>query len=266
MLVHSRLGRAVAWLTFVVLFVPIFGFPLVTVVLMGVAEDWNSTLPSGLTLSHLAGAIDANGRISLLTSLQTALIASVVALVVGTCAALMAHQLSTRYRMAVDGAFLVPIAVPSVVIGLSLLLGFSRQPFQLNGLPVLVVIAHIVLVLAFAYSTASAALERSDPAYAQVAASLGAKPSYVLRRVTLPLLTPALIAGAGLSFALSMGELGATIMVYPASFATQPVKIFQITDKSADFLTGGAYATVMLLATVAVLGAMSLIRAKASQR
>ena len=82
----------------------------------------------------------------------------------------------------------------------------------------------------------------------------------------MPLLTPALIAGAGLSFALSMGELGATIIVYPANFATQRVRSFEITDKSADFLAGGAYTTVLLVATVRVLGALSLIRTKASQR
>lgn len=266
MLVHSKLGRAFAWFLFVVLFIPIFGFPLATVLLMGVSKDWNSMLPSGLTISHLVDAVAHGGRVSLLTSLETAVVASVVALVIGTWAALAAQQASTRWRVAVDGAFLVPIAVPSVVIGLSLLLGFSRAPFRLNGLPILVVIAHIVLVMAFAYSTASAALARADPAYVQVAASLGARPGYVLRRVTLPLLTPALIAGAGLSFALSMGELGATVMVYPANFATQPVKIFQITDKSADFLSGGAYTTVLLAATVIVLGAMSLIRTRASQR
>lgn len=266
MLVHSKPGRAFAWLVFVLLFVPIFGFPLATVLLMGVAKNWSSMLPSGLTLSHLIQAVEGAGRVSLLTSLETAVLASLVALVVGTWGALAAQQAASRFRLVVDGAFLVPIAVPSVVIGLSLLLGFSRAPFRLNGLPLLVVIAHVVLVMAFAYSTASAALVRADPAYVQVAASLGAKPGYVLRRVTLPLLTPALIAGAGLSFALSMGELGATVMVYPANFATQPVKVFEITDKSADFLTGGAYTTVLLGATGIVLGAMSLIRNRASQR
>lgn len=266
MLVHSRSGRAVAWLVFALLFIPIFGFPLVTVIVMGVATSWSSTWPHGFTLHRLTDAISGGGEVYLLTSLETALIASVVALVVGTWAALVAHHAKSRLRAGVDAAFLVPIAVPSVVVGLSVLVGFSRAPFQLNGLPLLVVIAHVVLVMAFAYSTASAALTRADPVYPQVAASLGAKPGYVLRRITLPLLTPALIAGAGLAFALSMGELSATIMVYPANYATEPVTIFQLTDKSADFLTGGAYTTVLLLTTVIVLAAMGMIRTKASRR
>lgn len=266
MLVHSRLGRAVAWLVFALLFIPIFGFPLVTVFVMGVAKSWNSTLPHGFTLHRLSEAFSGSGRLFLLTSLETAILASIFALTIGTWAALVAHHAKNRTRMGIDAVFLVPIAVPSVVVGLSVLVGFSRPPFRLNGLPLLVIIAHIVLVMAFAYSTASAALTRADPVFPQVAASLGAKPAYVLRRVTLPLLTPALIAGAGLAFALSMGELSATIMVYPANYATEPVTIFQLTDKSADFLTGGAYTTVLLLTTVFVLAAMGMIRTKAAQR
>lgn len=266
MLVHSKSGRALAWLLFAVLFVPIFGFPLLTVILMGFAKTWNSTLPSGLTFSHIRDALTGAGRTSLLTSLETAVLATLISLVLGTWAAIAARQASRAVRKIVDGAFLVPIAVPSVVVGLSLLLGFSRTPFRLNGLPLLVVIAHVVLVTAFSYTTASAALSRLDPACQQVAASLGARPHYVLRKVTMPLLLPGLIAGAGLSFALSMGELGATVMVYPANYVTQPVSIFQLTDKSADFIDGGAYTVVLLAATVIVLIAMSLIRTRASHR
>lgn len=266
MLVHSRLGRGLAWLIFALLFIPIFGFPLVTVIVMGFVESWNSTLPSGFTVDHVVDAVVSDGRINLLTSLQTAVLATVISLVIGTAAAIGGRQASPRMRRFIDAAFLVPIAVPSVVIGLNLLLGFSHPPLQLNGLPLLVVLAHVCIVTAFAYSTAAAALSRLDPALTQVAESLGARPGYVLRRVTLPLLTPGLIAGAGLSFALSMGELGATIMVYPPSYATQPVAIFQLTDKSADFINGGAYAVVLMAATVFVLVAMSSIKTKASYR
>lgn len=266
MLLHSKAGRAGAWLIFLLLFVPIFGFPVITVILMGFAKSWNSTLPSGLTFSHVADALTGAGRTTILTSLETAVLATAISMIIGTWAALAAQQAGRTVRRVIDGAFLIPIAVPSVVIGLSLLLGFSRSPFLLNGMPILVVIAHVVLVTAFTYTTAAAALSRLDPACMQVAASLGARPAYVLRKVTLPLLMPGLIAGAGLSFALSMGELGATVLVYPTNYVTQPVAIFQLTDKSADVINGGAYTVVLLAATVIALTVMSRIRTKASYR
>ena len=266
MLVHSRSGRIVAWIIFAVLFIPVFGFPLLTVVTMAFVKSWNSTLPSGFTFDHVINAVVDNGRINLLTSLQTAVLATVISLFIGTVGAIGCSRSGPRVRKLMDSAFLVPIAVPSVVVGLNLLLAFSHKPLQLNGLPLMVVLAHVCLVTAFSYTTASAAMSRIDQNTLQVAESLGARPRYVLRRVTLPLLTPGLIAGAGLSFALSMGELGATIMVYPASYATQPVAIFQLTDKSADFINGGAYAVVLITATVIVLALMSRIRTKASFR
>lgn len=266
MLVHSRWGRGLAWSVFGLLFLAVFGLPLLTVVTMAFAKTWNSTLPSGFTTQHVADALLHHGKVYLLTSLQTAILTTLISLFIGTVAAIGAHRASSAVRTFMDGALLVPIAVPSVVIGLNLLLAFSHEPIQLNGMPLMVILAHVCIVTAFSYSTASAALSRLDETTLQVAESLGAKPSYVLRRVTLPLLTPGLIAGAGLSFALSMGELGATIMVYPPAFATQPVAIFQITDKSADFITGGAYAVVLMTATVITLILMSLVKSKASYR
>ncbi len=109
---------------------------------------------------------------------------------------------------------MLPVAVPSVVVGLAVLVAFSKPPVLLNGTRWIVILAHTILVTAFACSSVSAAIVRLDPMYEQAAASLGARPSYVLWRVRLPLLLPSLTA-AGLCFALSMGELSATMMLYP---------------------------------------------------
>ena len=77
--------------------------------------------------------------------------------------------------------------------------------------------------------------DRVAQAYRQAAESLGAGPVRVLLRITLPLLLPALGAAAGLAVALSMGELGATVMVYPATWKTLPVTIFGLTDRGQAF-------------------------------
>ena len=61
---------------------------------------------------------------------------------------------------------------------------------------------------------------------------------YRLAHVTLPLIAPYLIAAFGLSFALSMGELGATVMVYPPGWVTLPVAIFGLTDRGDIFWSG----------------------------
>ncbi|MFF0560186.1 ABC transporter permease [Streptomyces sp. NPDC004266] len=265
MLVHSRTGRWTAWALFAVLFVPLFALPLLVILAASFSTHWSGAFPSGPTTAHYTAAVRGESLQALTTSLVTAVTASVVALTVGTWAALAAAALGKRGRRVLDALFMLPVAVPSVVVGLAVLVAFSQPPLLLNGTRWIVVLAHTVLVTAFAHQSVSAALRRLDPMYEQAAASLGARPSYVLLRVRLPLLLPSLTAAAGLCFALSMGELSATMMLYPPDWTPLPVLIFTATDRGSLF-TGSALAVVLMAATLLVLLAVSRIRTKASYR
>ncbi|GAA3395273.1 ABC transporter permease [Streptomyces roseoviridis] len=265
MLVHSRAGRWAAWAGFAVLFVPLFALPLLVILAASFATHWSGALPSGPTTAHYTAAVRGESLQALTTSLVTALAASLLALTFGTWAALAASALGKRGRRVLDALFVLPVAVPSVVVGLAVLVAFSQPPLLLNGTRQIVILAHTVLVTAFAYQSVSAAVLRLDPMYEQAAASLGARPSYVLLRVRLPLLLPSLNAAAGLCFALSMGELSATMMLYPPDWLPLPVLVFTATDRGSLF-TGSALAVVLMAATLLVLLAVSRIRTKASYR
>ncbi|NEE20436.1 ABC transporter permease subunit, partial [Streptomyces sp. SID7499] len=115
------------------------------------------------------------------------------------------------------------------------------------------------------YQSVSAAERRLDPMYEQAAAGLGASPARVLWRIRLPLLLPSLTSAAGLCFALSMGELSATMMLYPPDWTPLPVQIFAATDRGSLF-TGAALAVVLMTTTLLVLAAVSRIRTRASYR
>jgi 2-aminoethylphosphonate transport system permease protein len=240
---------------FAVVFVPVVVAPFVVLAVAAVAGEWNGALPGRFTGAHLADALSGVNLQSLLVSAQTAALAGLGAVVVGGWAAIAAHTAPPLVRRLTDGLLNLPVAVPSVVVGLGLLVAFSRPPLLLNGTRWIVLLAHGVLVVAFAYATVSAALDRTDPAYAQVASSLGASALRVLWRVRLPMLLPAFAGAAGLSLALSMGEVGATIMVYPPDWRTLPVSVFALTDRGRVFLA--AAETVVLLA--ATLGLTALI-------
>lgn len=187
-------------------------------------------------------------------SLATGLMASLIALVSGSWAALALRGMRALPRRLLSIVFFLPSAVPSVSVGLGLLVAFSRPPVLLNGTTAIVILAHFTLVSAFTFGNVSAGLMRLSPDYEEIAASLGASPAYLLRRITLPLVAPYLIAAFSLSLALSMGELGATVMVYPPGWVTLPVGIFSLTDRGAVF--DGAALTVILIAVtmVALLG------------
>jgi 2-aminoethylphosphonate transport system permease protein len=74
-----------------------------------------------------------------------------------------------------------------------------------------------------------------------------------------------LLAAFSLSFALSMGELGATMMVYPPGWVTMPVGIFALTDRG-DVFDGAALTVILTLVTLAVLGALALVPTRAANQ
>jgi 2-aminoethylphosphonate transport system permease protein len=265
MLLWTKRSRAVLLGLFGAVVLVVFVAPLATVVLAGLAGSWTQALPSGLGFGRVAAAVSGENLASLSVSLQTAVVAGGLALVLGTWAAIAARDAPRWLSRLTDAAFHLPIAVPSVAIGLGLLIAFNAQPLLLGGTRWIVILAHAVLVLAFAFSAVSAALDRLDPAHRQAAESLGAGPLRVLTRITLPLLLPALGAAAGLAVALSMGELGATVMVYPATWKTLPVSIFALTDRG-QALQAAACTTVLLLVTLVALLGLGRIRGRAAVR
>ncbi|EGD56161.1 ABC transporter permease subunit [Gordonia neofelifaecis] len=265
MLIRNRSARVVVWLTFGAIVLVLIVAPIAVTALTAFSSSWNSVLPSGMTTAHVRESLSADDLQSISVSVQTALVASACAVAVGTWAALAARTAPRRLRVLLDTAYHLPVAVPSVVVGLAVLIAFSKPPLILNGTPWIVIGVQALLVLSFAYSMVSAAAKGLDPALDRVADSLGASPWRTLVTETLPLLAPAIAAAAGLSVALCMGELGATIMVYPASWRTLPVTVFTQSDRG-DLFSAAANTLLLVLVSVAILGLLSRVRSKAQVR
>lgn len=259
MLVWSRRWRALVLAGFGLALGAIFVAPLAVIALASVSRQWNGVLPTGVTVANYAATLRGAPGEEVRASLITGLVVSVIALILGTWAALALRRI--RHGRALQVLFFLPSAVPSVSVGLGLLVAFSRPPLLLNGTVAIVLAAHLVLVSAFTFAAVTAGLARLAPEVEQMAASLGGRPLYVLRRVTLPLLAPYLVTAFSLSFALSMGELGATVMVYPPGWSTLPVGIFALTDRG-DVFEGAALTMVLAGITLA----MSLLTSRIGTR
>lgn len=255
MLVWSRSGRAVVWSFAALLLGIVFLAPLAVIVAASFSQQWNGVLPTGFTLEHYAAATRGDMRDAVYASLVTGLVASLLALAAGAWAALALRPHAGGWSKALGLLFFIPSAVPSVSVGLGLLVAFSQRPLLLNGTTAIVVIAHYVLISAFAFGNVSAGLSCLPPDYEEVASCLGARPSYRLLHVTLPLVARYLLAAFGLSFALSMGELGATVMVYPPGWVTMPVAIFGLTDRG-DIFSGATLTVILVVTTLALLLAL----------
>jgi spermidine/putrescine transport system permease protein len=187
-------------------------------------------------------------------SLTVAISTATVTLILGTLAAYGLTRTSSRLRGPLSLLFFLPITLPGLFIGISLLVAFSRVQFSLSLLTV--TIAHLVYVFPFFFLVARAALERLDPALEETATDLGASRWTVFRRVTLPQVWPVLVGAACLAFALSFDEFVITFFVIGPD-STLPMYIWsslrRTIDPSINAISSLLLAFTMLLFVVTFL-------------
>lgn len=158
-------------------------------------------------------------------SLKVAILASLLATILGTLAALvLERQGCFRGRALFTGLVVGPIVMPEVMIGLSLLLMFIGIGLD-RGL-LTIVIAHTTFCTGFVAVVVGARLRGLDRSLEEAAADLGATPARVLMTVTLPLLAPALTAGALLAFTLSLDDLVIASFVSGPGSTTLPMRLY----------------------------------------
>ena len=231
----------------------LFGAAFLIVPLLAIVArvDWAHFIP--LVTSESA-------RAALLLSIKTATASTALCVLLGAPMALALARSRLRGRSVVRALILLPLVLPPVVGGLALLYTFGRQGLLGHQLEVLgvriafsttaVVLAQTFVSLPFLVLSLEGALRTAGQGYEQVAATLGAGPTTVLRTVTVPLVWPGLISGAVLAFARSLGEFGATL-TFAGSLQgvtrTLPLEIYLQREADAD----AAVALSLLLIAVA---------------
>ncbi|WP_186055565.1 2-aminoethylphosphonate ABC transport system, membrane component PhnV [Burkholderia gladioli] len=231
----------------------LFVLPVVVVALSSVATRWSGTiLPSGYSLRWFE-RLGQPEFDALATSLEIGFGVAVIGTVLGLWLALaLEGRAQGRLGALVDALVMLPNGVPSVVLGLAVLIAYHQKPVDLSSSAAIVVLVQLALILPFCYRCAAAALRPELTILREAAASLGAPPSMVLRRVLLPQLVPALRASLALGFALSLGELGATMTVYSPGFATVPIVVIGQVERGY-YLPASALSLLMLVASLAAL-------------
>src|SRR5699024_1216408 len=201
-------------------------------------------------------------RDATLLSLRTGAVATVLCVVLGTPLAVMLSRGRGPLAGAARTVTVLPMVLPPVVAGLALLTTLGRTGVLGRHLSVLgieigfsttaVVIAQTFVAMPFLVVSVEGALRSVDVRLERTAASLGASPTRVLMGVTVPLILPALVAGATMSFARALGEFGATLTFagsLQGTTRTLPLEIYL----SRETDTETALALALLLIVVAAL-------------
>ena len=183
--------------------------------------------PPGLTTHWFSVAFSSNSGAggALVTSIEVGLVATAIALVLGSLAALAVARHRFFGRETVSFLVILPIALPGIVTGVALSDTFT-QVLGVSLSLLTVIIGHATFCIVVVYNNAVARLRRSSGSIEEASADLGADPWQTFYYVTLPAMRSALVAGALLAFALSFDEIIVTLFTIGAGQQTLPIWIF----------------------------------------
>jgi ABC-type spermidine/putrescine transport system permease subunit II len=263
----SRYAGAVRWslrLWFGALILFLY-LPIAFMVVFSFDESQTPGLPiTGFTLHWYD--VMLNNRVLIRAvgnSITVAVVVAILATVIGTMAAFVLVRGGIRYPNGARIAFTLPIMVPGVLIGVSLLIYFARAadlPLSLGT----VIAGQLVVTVPFVVLIVASRLQGLDRALEWAAADLGASPRQAIRHIVLPLIAPAILAGALISVTLSIDEFVITWFTVGAQ-PTLPTYIYTQV-KFGVTPEVNAVATIMLVATLLIFGIASLILGRARRR
>jgi spermidine/putrescine transport system permease protein len=194
-------------------------------------------------------------------SLLVGSIATIASTLIGTLTALAMERYRFKLRTAFDANLYLPIVIPEIVMGISLLLFFNQALFPFlqtifgiratTGLPTITV-SHIAFDIPFVYVIVRARLADFDRTLEEAAADLGADEWQTFKRVTLPLLMPGIIGGALMAFTLSLDDYLITAFTKGIREQTMPLYIYSLVRR-------GVTPEINALSTALLLGSIGLV-------
>jgi thiamine transport system permease protein len=215
-----------------------------------------------LVRSDTTGILAVPTDVAIRNSLLFGVAATLVALVVGGLAATAATWGRGRLARVVDRGLMLPLGTSAVTVGFGFLISLDRPPLDLRGSPLLVPMAQALIATPFVVRTLLPVLRSIDQRLRDAAATLGAPPSRVWREVDLPIVGRALLVAAGFSFAIAVGEFGATVFVARAELPTMPVAIFRLLGRPgvANFGQAMAMSVVLMVVTATAITLIDRLR------
>ncbi|RLP28112.1 ABC transporter permease [Mesorhizobium sp. YM1C-6-2] len=241
-----RLTGFVTLCVYIFLFAPI----IATVVLSFNASMFGGFPMTGFSLQWY-GKLLGNEQVlaAFRTSMWIALVTAVITTAVGVVTAYTLIRFEFRGKQMLNTLVILPALVPETILGVGLLVAIKAVDQPRTSL--LLVLGHILLAVPYVVLIAQARMVGIRRVYEEAALSLGASRLASFREITLPLLVPAVVAGALLAFTISFDNTSASLFWRPAGVETMPTQILSMLKISISPEIN-ALGTVMILVTVGI--------------
>jgi iron(III) transport system permease protein len=244
---------------------PIFGFCLLmsgiilityaVIILGGVSKVWG--VDSSLTLNHYR-LVFTNTLRSITNSLMLSAIGALLATLLGLLTAYLVVRQSFFGRRVMDFLGTLPYAVPGTMMGLGFVVAFNKAPLILTGTAFIIILDYCIRRMPFGLRSGVSTLKQIDVAMEEASADLGAPWLTTFRKIVLPLMKPAFIAGITFAFIRAITELTSTIFLVTPRWRVMAVDIYNMVESGA---LGAAAALSTLLMAIVVIILVGIYRA-----
>ncbi len=243
------LGNAYIWLLLLLALLP-----QITIVFASFAERWAASLfPTAYGFANYLH-VWTDLRAPIANSLILAGAATALCVVFGTFTAYASVRRRFFGKWTLDMTIMLPFVLPGIVTGVAYLTTFNDGLVVLSGTSAILVLAYFIRRLAYIFRSVAAAIGQVDSKIEEASTICGATWGRTMRRVTVPLVSPGIIAGAIIVFATLISELSATIILYSARWKTISIAIYEyiIADEFLDAAAVGSIAIMLTLLLVFV--------------
>ena len=235
------------WLSAALVFLFLY-LPLVIVVLFSFNDSRLNAEWVGFTWKWYGKLLHNREMLTAaMNSLIIAAVSAVAATILGTLAGIAMHHYRLRL---LPWLVLAPIAMPEILMGVSLLVLFIMMNMTLGLLSVM--LAHITFSIGFVALSVQARMSSMDPALVEAARDLGASPWRCFREITLPLLMPGILAGGLMAFTLSIDDFVITFFTAGVGSSTLPLQIYSMVKISVTPEVNAVSTLLMLLTLIVI--------------
>jgi iron(III) transport system permease protein len=223
--------------------------PQLVVVFTSFAEKWPGTLwPTQYGWGNYQYVFSRVVE-PLQNSLILAAVATVACVIFGTLTGYVAERKKFVGKWALDLTIMLPFILPGIVTGVALLVTYNSGPVALTGTAAIIVIGYFVRRIAYIYRSVVAAVTQIDLKMEEASTVAGATWGTTMRKVTIPLIAPGILAGAIIVFTTLISEMSTTVMLYSARWKTISIAIYERLE-TQEISAAAAIGSITILVTL----------------
>ena len=223
--------------------------PHAMVLFQSFAERWASTVfPTEYGFGNYVRIL-GDMQNPFLNSLLLATVATAMCVVFGTLASYTSVRRKFMGKWALDLTIMLPFVLPGIVTGVAYLTTFNSGWIVLTGTGTILILAYFVRRIAYVFRTVSAAIGQVDIKLEEASTVCGGTWGWTMRKITVPLVAPGIIAGAILVFATLISEMSVTVMLYSAKWKTISIAIFELVIGD-ELFEASAMGSITIIATL----------------